>query len=541
MNMARGMLLSVFRLYYFSSILYIKLIDANVIRQVEPVVESINVINEVSVHDSFTNMIVELRGFNFHSGMRVRAVKNPSDSECFNSEKDYYSDSAYNFHELWSNSTYALMALLVKMQPIDESVNLYVCVSSYRTKMKDDFKKLSTFNSEVIKWKHQGDSVVFRTKSDKTTDEKGRSKSKRHGGEDLKSKHTGGDWKVTHEGGEAPPPRQQSDQAVESFNPSLYGPAVSSFNPSVYGPASEQLRELRVYGFRVESSSAEVKDEDGVSALRYDSTAVLRLFGAGWHDSVVFTLTEKAGEAGDECEFKLNAQFQLDSHSNYSALLPLKMPLQGESGTPFYLCYKDDTHLHKGKGAWKHVGSEPYLTIVGYQQLLPIWLTLLVIVICLMFSSLFSGLNLGLMSLNQTELKIISNTGTDTERRYADMIIPIRKHGNFLLCSILLGNVMVNSTFTILLDGLTSGLVAVIASTLAIVILGEISPQAICSRHGLAIGARTIAVTKMVMLVTSPLAYPISRILDLVLGEEIGAVYTRERLKELVKVGRTTL
>ena len=73
--------------------------------------------------------------------------------------------------------------------------------------------------------------------------------------------------------------------------------------------------------------------------------------------------------------------------------------------------------------------------------------------------------------------------------------------------------------------------------TLAIVIFGEITPQAVCSRHGLAIGAKTIHVTKVVMLLTFPLSYPISRVLDWCLGEEIGAVYTRERLKELVKVG----
>ena len=38
------------------------------------------------------------------------------------------------------------------------------------------------------------------------------------------------------------------------------------------------------------------------------------------------------------------------------------------------------------------------------------------------------------------------------------------------------------------------------------------------------------------MLLTFPLSYPISLILDLILGEEIGAYYNRERLKELIKV-----
>lgn len=154
------------------------------------------------------------------------------------------------------------------------------------------------------------------------------------------------------------------------------------------------------------------------------------------------------------------------------------------------------------------------------------------------------------------------NTGTPKEREYASKIQPIRKRGNFLLCSILLGNVLVNSTFTILLDGLTSGLVAVVSSTVLIVIFGEITPQvcapwtlwstwmninmtpfwlqAICSRHGLAVGAKTIVITKAIMIITSPLAKPTSMILDWLLGEEIGNVYNRERLKELVRVSNSS-
>lgn len=69
--------------------------------------------------------------------------------------------------------------------------------------------------------------------------------------------------------------------------------------------------------------------------------------------------------------------------------------------------------------------------------------------------------------------------GSESEKKHARAIQPVRDHGNFLLCSILLGNVLVNSTFTILLDSLTSGLIAVVCSTLLIVIFGEITPQVI--------------------------------------------------------------
>ena len=49
-------------------------------------------------------------------------------------------------------------------------------------------------------------------------------------------------------------------------------------------------------------------------------------------------------------------------------------------------------------------------------------------------------------------------------------------------------------------------------------------------------GARTITITKFFMLLTAPLSWPISKLLDLILGSEIGTVYNKERLMELIKV-----
>jgi len=85
-------------------------------------------------------------------------------------------------------------------------------------------------------------------------------------------------------------------------------------------------------------------------------------------------------------------------------------------------------------------------------------------------SGLFSGLNLGLMSLDPMELQIVMKSGSKSEQKYASKIYPIRRKGNFLLCTLLLGNVLVNNTLTILLENLTSGIWAVIGSTAGIYI-----------------------------------------------------------------------
>ncbi|XP_051507199.1 metal transporter CNNM2a isoform X1 [Myxocyprinus asiaticus] len=217
-----------------------------------------------------------------------------------------------------------------------------------------------------------------------------------------------------------------------------------------------------------------------------------------------------------------------------------------EKSKAYYLCITTAAPSASpgAQDAWSestwvyHDGYDTKVLVVEEKKfLLPFWLQVIFIAMLLCLSGMFSGLNLGLMALDPMELRIVQNCGTEKEKNYAKKIEPVRSQGNYLLCSLLLGNVLVNTTLTILLDDIAgSGLIAVVVSTIGIVIFGEIVPQAICSRHGLAVGANTIFLTKFFMILTFPASFPVSKLLDHVLGQEIGTVYNREKLLEMLRV-----
>lgn len=192
---------------------------------------------------------------------------------------------------------------------------------------------------------------------------------------------------------------------------------------------------------------------------------------------------------------------------------------------------KNDNRLHfvhqGGNNIWNN--------IITTQDMLPIWVVVILYFILLLLSSLCSGLNLGLMSLDLSELNLLKKIGSASEKVFAKKIYPLRAHGNLLLCSILLGNVLVNTISTLILGNYLDGIFAAIGSTMFIVIFGEIIPQAACSRHGLWIGAKTRYIMYCIMGIVFVVAYPMSKLLNFVLGKEISTVYTRDKIRELMR------
>lgn len=154
------------------------------------------------------------------------------------------------------------------------------------------------------------------------------------------------------------------------------------------------------------------------------------------------------------------------------------------------------------------------------------------IAFCISQSAMFSGLNLAFFSLSRLQLEVESKNGNKT----AQNILALRQDSNFLLTTILWGNVSINVLLTLLSDSALAGISAFLFSTIFITIFGEILPQAYFSRNALRMASLLAPALRIYQFLLFPVAKPCSLILDSWLGKE-GIEFFRE--KELVGILQT--
>ena len=153
------------------------------------------------------------------------------------------------------------------------------------------------------------------------------------------------------------------------------------------------------------------------------------------------------------------------------------------------------------------------------------------IAVCLVQSGLFSGLNLALLGLSRLQLEVEANSGSEPAKR----ILALREDSNFLLTTVLWGNVAVNCLLTLLSESVLFGIAAFAFSTFGITIVGEILPQAYFSRNAMRIGSRLIPFVRLYQWILFPLAKPSALLLDHWLGSEEVSYFREKELREVIR------
>lgn len=148
-----------------------------------------------------------------------------------------------------------------------------------------------------------------------------------------------------------------------------------------------------------------------------------------------------------------------------------------------------------------------------------------------------SGLTVGYLSIDKLDLEIKKAIGTPSEKKAASVILPILKRHHYLLVTLLLANATAMEALPIFLDALVPSFYAVLISVTAVLFFGEIIPQAICiGPQQLVIAEKIAPLVRFLMLATGILTYPISKLLDKILGEHDLTRFKNDQLKALVQM-----
>lgn len=154
------------------------------------------------------------------------------------------------------------------------------------------------------------------------------------------------------------------------------------------------------------------------------------------------------------------------------------------------------------------------------------------IVFCISQSAMFSGSNLAFFSISTLRLEVeVAQKNPNAEK-----MLVLRRDANFLLTTILWGNVGINVLLTLLSNSVMAGVSAFLFSTVVITFIGEIIPQAYFSRHAIKAAAVLAPIIKIYQGILYPVAKPTAWVLDRWLGRE-GIQYFREKdLRQVIKM-----
>ncbi len=155
-----------------------------------------------------------------------------------------------------------------------------------------------------------------------------------------------------------------------------------------------------------------------------------------------------------------------------------------------------------------------------------ILILILEVLLLIAISALCSGLNISLMALSLDDLKRKAKLGDARAKR----VLPLRRQSHLTLSSILLANVAVISATSLVLDDHFHGLIAGIASTLLIVVFGEVIPQALFAKNALTFTARFAPFLQLLIILTYVVSRPLELLLDKLVGSHKNQLHSRGEL-----------
>ncbi|MCJ8742364.1 hypothetical protein PDJAM_G00081170 [Pangasius djambal] len=306
----------------------------------------------------------------------------------------------------------------------------------------------------------------------------------------------------------------------------------------------------QVLGLRLEEATEGVYMRDRVLTAARGSSFKLRLFGSyllnGTWPWVAFAKKDRASVAEDACNqetlrnasaFQVRGEFEADEGNGGLIVV------QTEDGN-ISDEVNDETHpvyhcmcVFNGQ-TWQSAGpdrlrvKDPDLP----PEWIPTWGLAVIIILGVLICSLLRCLNLSLLWLDPLELYVLHSCGSEDERRLAKRLEPIRRRGNFLVCSLLFLCALGHSVLGVIFyRAFGSILPAAFACAALIFLVAELLPHIVSSGYGFYLAPGLVWLAQSCLIITCPLSCPLGLFLDSALRRDVSTCGVREKVMELIR------
>jgi len=307
---------------------------------------------------------------------------------------------------------------------------------------------------------------------------------------------------------------------------------------------------VHINGFRIESPQPDNFSTDTAGRVymvggRYKTLRLFTDTSLPWTAEISFTIVS-APRDFDCSDVRAASVFPVqpsEVSGTHSSTVRILLP---SDPAVYMFCVRSEQN-----GVWKHQGNSSWLQLAVYEpaispavapSMLPFWTHIFLVIILLAVAASCAALSVTVLSLTRAELKLLRGSGSSDERCFAKGVSPLRKRGNRVLCGIVFLGVISCATVAILIEDmiqLTGASVAISSSLILVFVI--IIPIVVCAHMKLPFVTSTLCMANVVVMLSFPFSYPIGRLLDWLLSDDLPAMCDRSHIQGFHRANQASM
>lgn len=161
-------------------------------------------------------------------------------------------------------------------------------------------------------------------------------------------------------------------------------------------------------------------------------------------------------------------------------------------------------------------------------------LNLLLFIFLILLAGTMAGLIMCTFSLDSNRLRGLAQGSNLRDAKKAEKLLKLLQQPHWVLITFLIWNDIALEMMPLLLNAILNPVLAIVVSVLVTLVFCELIPQAFFLHHAFEVCAFLSPVVRLLMYLCSPVAWPIGRLLDYLVGDKETVPFKRRELMALL-------